>query len=448
MQQTDSHPILIIGAGAAGIAAAVELAPHTPVVLAEARPYIGGRARSFADRDTGEIIDNGQHVLMGCYSDFLSVLQRLGTRRLLRRQEALRVEFAGADGLRDTLDCSALPGAAGVAAGILRLRGLNFASKTAALLFAGAMRAGLLRPDGLTVAEFLRKYRQPPEVIRRLWEPIVLATLNAAPEHAAAVLLAEVLRRAFFGKRDASQLLFAAEGLGELFAPAGNYLENRGGRLLTSHSAEELLVENGRVVAVKFAGGETLACRAVIAAVPPKALARLLPDALRRSPPFDALNDFRFSPIVSLYLWFDRPVMRGEFAAMLGTTSQWVFNRRALAAAPPDVAARYPGHVAITVSAGDAIAEQSPETLALHCAAETQSAFPEARGASLLAWKVIKEKSATFLATPDVEPRRPRPQTPLPNLFLAGDWTATGLPATLEGAAQSGLAAARLAMKA
>lgn len=441
------YPILVIGAGAAGIAAAVEISSHTPVILAEARPYIGGRARSFVDRDTGEVIDNGQHVFMGCYSAFLSVIERLGTGNLLRKQKALRVAFADADGTPDMLDCSILPGAAGVVAGIMRLSRLKITAKAAAILFAAALRMGLLNPKGLTVRQFLRKYYQPEDVIRRLWEPIVLATLNATIDDAAAELLVEVLRRAFFGAKDASQIIISTAGLTDLFAPCANYLRNRGGQLLTGATVEELTIENGNITAVRLATGETIPCRAVIAAIPPKALERLLPNEWRSRPPFDALAGYEFSPIVSLYLWFDRPVMSGDFTAMLGTVSQWVFNRRALCDAPPDVTAQFPGHIAITVSAGSELVAQSPEALALHCAAEFQRAFPEAAGATLLAWKVIKEKAATFLPLPAIVARRHHAETPCSNLFLAGDWTATGLPATLEGAAQSGIHAARLALE-
>ncbi|GAB1430606.1 hydroxysqualene dehydroxylase HpnE [Ignavibacteria bacterium] len=433
--------VAIIGAGAAGIAAAIDIAPHKTVVLAEARPYIGGRARSFVDRETGEVIDNGQHILMGCYESFLASIRKLDTEHLFRRQQYLRVEFAEPDGFRDVLDCSKVSGAIGVAAGIFGLRRLDFISKIKALLFAAALRAGILRTEKLTSAEFLRKYGQSEEIIRRLWEPIVLATLNTKPEMASAKLFIEVLRRAFFGKSDASQILIAEKGLSEIFAPVGKYLENRGGRLLLSTAAEELIFTDGKVSAVRFANGETIQCDAVISAVPPRSLERLLPAEIRGRKPFDVLSAIRFSPIISLYLWFDRPVMSNDFVAMLGTASQWTFNRRAICAAPPEIISKYPGHIAITVSAGNELAEQYPEKTALHCADEIRRAFPEAAAAKLLAWQVVKEKSATFLATPEAEQYRLCTETPIKNLMLAGDWTATGLPATLEGAAQSGIKA-------
>lgn len=442
-----SDTVVIIGAGAAGIAAAIDIAPHKIVVLAEARPFIGGRARSFVDRETGEVIDNGQHILMGCYESFLTTIRKLGAEHLFRRQRHLRVEFAEPDGFREVLDCSKVSGAIGVAAGIFGLRRLDFISKIKALLFAAALRAGILRTEKLTSAELLRKYGQSEEVIRRLWEPIILATLNTKPEMASAKLFVEVLCRAFFGKSDAAQILIAEKGLSEIVAPTGKYLENRGGRLLLSTAAEELIFTDGKISAVRFANGETIQCVAVISAVPPRTLERLLPDEIRGSKPFDLLRDMRFSPIVSVYLWFDRPVMSGDFVAMLGTTSQWAFNRRALCIAPPEIIVKYPGHIAVTVSAGNDLAEQSPEKTALHCADEILRAFPEAAAAKLLAWQVIKERSATFLATPEAEQHRLRTETPIKNLMLAGDWTATGLPATLEGAAQSGIKASAAVKK-
>ncbi len=433
-----AEPVIVLGAGVAGISASLELAPHTSVSVIEARPYIGGRARSFMDRETGEIIDNGQHLLMGCYTDFLSILQRLGTDNLLKRQEFLRVEFTDSNGENDLLDCSLLPGALGVAIGMLKLRKLNYKSKVLALLFAARLKFDMLRADGLTAAQFLEKYHQPKELISRFWEPIILATLNAEPKEAAAIMLVEVLRRAFFGKKGSSQILLASEGLSALFEPFEKYLVQRGSTILTGATVNEIVIEDKKVIAVKLDNGEIVGCRAIISAIPPPALARLLPKEIALNPPFNKLSNFQFSPIISCYLWFDRSVMNSEFTAMLGCVGQWAFNRRALCDAPAEIAAKYPGHITITISAGNELAQQTPEKIALHCAEEIKSAFPPAINAKLLAWKVIKEKSATFLATPSMVEQRPQCITPIKNLFLAGDWTATDLPATLEGAAKSG----------
>ncbi|MBL7998182.1 MAG: FAD-dependent oxidoreductase [Candidatus Kapabacteria bacterium] len=435
MKQTQSRRILIVGAGVAGISAAVECIRrgHTPVLL-EAKPYIGGRARSFTDTATGDTIDNGQHVMMGCYHSLLGVLRLLGTDTLLEEQPSLRVAFVDADGRHDELDASLLPGKAGVALGILRLKHIGIRAKVKALIFALRVQFNLLDCKAMTARELLEATGQPPDIITRLWEPLILATLNATPENAAAVLFVEVLRRAMFGGGNSSSLLIPRCGLSDLFEPAHGFIASNGGELHTGTSVANLLIRNGAVCGVATEDGRTIEGDTVIVAVPPKYVLRLIAEGYHTHPFFAPLHDYTFSPIVSLYLWFDRPVMQNDFAALLGTTTQWVFNKTATDS--PNG-----GHVALTVSAANPLVQQSAEDLARHCADELRASFPQARNAVLTGYKVIKEKSATFLATPHLESRRLCAITPLTGLYLAGDWTATGLPATLEGAAQSGIAA-------
>ncbi|MFN8361435.1 MAG: hydroxysqualene dehydroxylase HpnE [Candidatus Kapaibacterium sp.] len=443
----DERKWIIIGAGVAGISAAIGCAlAGKKVLLIEQSSYLGGRARSFTDTTTGEIIDNGQHVLMGCYTSLLFALDTLGTSHLLRRQSALNVQFIDADGQRDTLDTSGLPGKAGIVLGILNLKNVSWLSKIRALELALRMQLGAVNAAGKTADEFLLSYNQTPEMIERFWTPIILATLNASPNTASASLLLEVMRRAFFGGRRASQILISSVGLSALFEPLTAWLAERGGEILLNTRIESLQLANGSVDSVLTSRGDVFAADTVIAAIPPKHLLRMLPSELAASKEFDRFTSFRFSPIVSVYLWLDRPFFPNDFAAMLGTTTQWIFNRRRLAHASEATLKKYPEHLSLTVSAGDELVELSPEAVVNSCFTELRAAFPLAGKATLLASKVIKEKSATFLATPAIEPLRPQPETSVPNLFLAGDWTATGLPATLEGASQSGFSAAKSAL--
>ncbi|HYF02492.1 MAG TPA: hydroxysqualene dehydroxylase HpnE [Patescibacteria group bacterium] len=444
-----SKKIAIIGAGVTGISAAMHLAQRgAEVHIFEATQHIGGRARSFRERTTGETIDNGQHVLMGCYHEFLKVLALLKTDHLLARQPALKVLFLDANGRRDMLDTSRLPGKAGIAAGILLLKNVSLASRLKAFSFAAKLQLGLLKSEEVSCYDFLKKHGQTDEMITRFWEPIIIATLNADPRQAASVLLTEVLKRAFFGGREASQLIIPKVGLSELLAPFKSWLQANGGKVHMSEPIHQILFKNECAVGLKLSNGEEFACDAVISAIPPRALLRILPPEIAAHESFKTisatLGEYEFSPIVSLYLWLDREIMGEDFAAMLGTTTQWVFNRRAFTDAAPDLLKKYPGHVSLTVSAGNSLVDTAPEQVALQCFGELQAAFPAARDAKLLEWKVIKEKAATFLATPHFEPKRIKAETPLSNFVLAGDWTATQLPATLEGAAQSGVKAAEL----
>lgn len=439
-KQTDC---IIIGGGFAGIATSIALAKRGIVVtLVESRPFLGGRTRSFLDRDTGDTIDNGQHLMLGCYHNALDVLRTLGTDSLLKSQKSMSVDFFDADGSKHIFKTSLLPGKLGVALGIAKLTGLSPADKFSALRLAALIHLKIVRAEGKTALEFLTYYGQTPQIIKRFWTPIILATLNLEPEIAAASLLVEILRRAFFSDAESSSLLLPTAGLSELLAPFSAWLEKHGGRIISGVSVEKILVENEKFAGVLLDTGEEILTCYGISAIPPRALLRILPDSVQKH--FPTLSLFESSPIISLYLWFDKPFFKGDFAAMLDTTTQWIFNRRIIANAPDEVKKQLPEHLALTISAGSSIANESGESLTNACFKELKRAFPAAREAKLLSWKVIKEKTATFKATLAIESKRPNAKTAIEGFFLAGDWTNTKLPATIEGAAQSGFEAAKL----
>lgn len=433
---------IVIGGGFAGIAAATTLAQHgKEVLLLEPRHYIGGRARSFLHRETGEIIDNGQHLLMGCYTHTLSLLHTFNTQHLLSAQPRMRVDFVEANGTHHPFDTSRLPGKAGTVFGLLLLSGLSAAEKLRAIMLALRIEHHRVRPGEQTAQEFLRYHHQSPRIIQQFWEPIILATLNASIHEASAFLLVEVLRRAFFADARSSQLLFPISGLSELTAPFPAWFAQRRGRIITT-TAESFHCEANRIAAVVTPMG-TLHTSSVISCIPARALARLLPETLRLPQSAStALSNMPNSPIVSVYLWFDRAFLSEKFVAMLGTTIQWIFNRRLLCTAPSDVCSRYPGHIALTISAADAIVDMTSDEIVQRCIGELHRAFPASRSAVLLHAQVIKEKMATPRLLPAVQAQRSPSATPLRNFFIAGDWTATDLPATIEGACQSGVVAA------
>jgi squalene-associated FAD-dependent desaturase len=438
---------IVIGGGFAGTTAAVRLTESGfRVTLIEARERLGGRVQSLTDATTGETIDNGQHLLMGCYEAALRLLDTLGTTHLLRRQKALRVWFAEQNELPFSLDASRLPGKLGVALGMLMLKGLSWQEKTALMRFAARLQLNLVRPDSKTAAQLLQEEGQSERVVTRLWEPIILATLNAPVSTTSATLFVAVMRLAFLGGRKASQMLIAETGLDEVLAPAASWLEQHGSKVV-SGVVSEILVENNTARGVRLKSGEELRAELVVSAVPANALPKLLPEPHRTTPyrtmPFFAgFAESAYSPIVSVYLWFDRNFMEQDFMALLGTTTQWVFNRRKLCRAPKDVVERFPCHLSLTVSAAGDLASASAQTIVERCVEELHAVFPESRTATLLHSRVIRERNATPLFTPANEHLRPNPETPLHGLFLAGDWTNTGLPATIEGAARSGERAA------
>ncbi|MFM8771965.1 MAG: hydroxysqualene dehydroxylase HpnE [Candidatus Kapaibacterium sp.] len=424
---------VVIGGGWAGIAAAMEAARlGWQVHLIEERPYLGGRARSFVDRTTGDVIDNGQHVMMGCYLELLRIVHDLGTDHHLERQKALRVAFVDALTGLDVLDASALPGKLGVLWGLLHLRNLPFSARTAIVRLALKVLQTLDAGRGLTCHEFLRQTRQPQTAVQRFWEPLVLATLNASIEAAPAELLSTVLRLAFFGTTDDAKFLIPTGGLSDLIEPFPAWLVARGGCVHTSTSVDRINTIDGRAVSVVLSDGTNLDVDVVISAVPQRALARLTQASGIESV---QLEEPEMSPIVSVYLWYDQQWMTVDFAAALGTTVQWVFNKQRTTL----------GLVALTVSAASDIVGAPSEEIIRSCDVELRQLFAGAMATTVLKHGVvIKEKHATPRFTPAVHARRPSTDAlhkHVHNLFLAGDWTQTNLPATLEGAARSGVAA-------
>lgn len=435
---------IIIGAGVAGIAAAVEAAlGGMEVIMLERHRYLGGRARSFRDEITHDEIDNGQHVMMGCYRYLRQTLRSVGTEELLHPAEPIALAFASSTGKCDRFDPYRLPGIAGLISGLLGLRSFSLGDRVR--LLRGSLHV-LLRhasPDQ-TVAQMLQQLRQPLEVIERFWEPLVVATLNAPIECADARLLQAVVRRAFFGGGDSHYVIIPRCGLSRLWEPLPQWLQQYGGEILLGTSAEELLWFDDRVIGVTTSSGQEIRGKTVITAVPPKSLLRLLPVSVR--PRFQPIEQFETMPIVSVYLWFDRALDIPPMVGLWGTASQWVFNRDRLVERSVESRKVYPGHLEVTISGARQLAYRPAEEIVSLVLSELEAIFSQVSSAQLLRWRVIKERSATVLLTPKTARFRLSTDSGIAGLYVAGDWTATGLPATLEGAAASGVAAVRAAL--
>jgi squalene-associated FAD-dependent desaturase len=445
--------VAIIGGGFAGLAAGVELAAHGfAVVLFEARPRLGGRAYSFRDDETGEIVDNGQHALMGCYRDTLAFLDRIGATHKLERQRNLCVQMVHPERGAGAIACTALPSPLHLLTGILRYPLLTRAERLRALLggmqVMGMRRRRDPRLAEWTVGRLLTALRQSPNARASFWDPVAVATLNESPQRAAAAPFAEVLARAFFRSRADSQFVLPKVGLSELYTDdAHRYIEGRGGRVELRSPVADVVVSGSHVAALRLRDGARLEADACISAVPPKALASLLPDAFRNGgglPALDALafDAFETSPIVSVHLWFNRPVLVHAFAGLIGTTTQWLFNRSQLTDHTYNGTGRQ--CVSAVISAGRDLVDRPTAKIVTTVLADLHAMLPAARTAHLLQSVVVKEKQATISATPAAERLRPLATTPIANLFLAGDWTSTGLPPTIESAVFSGRRAAEL----
>lgn len=440
--------VAVIGGGFAGLAAGVSLADrgHEVIVL-EAKRRLGGRAYSFRDAATGAVVDNGQHAMMGCYAHTLAFLDRIGAADRVVRQRDLRVEMRGAYRGAATVAAVPAPAPLHVAGALLRYRHLTPLERASALAAGLRVLAMRRRRDPFlaraTVADLLAKLGQSPNACRAFWNPVAVSTCNEIPDRAAAAPFVEVIALAFFGTRADSQFVFARVGLSDLYTGlAQERIAIRGGRVEIGAQASALELDDERVAAVRLRDGRRIAVDACIVTSPPDATHALLPRAVAERAPWRHLPALGSSPIVSVHLWYDRPILGTDFAGLIGTTTQFAFDRTRMCGTPVEGDG---SQVSAVISAAHDEESWDGERVAAVVESDLRAVFPAARDARVLRAVTVKEKHATISCTPEAERLRPGAETPLDNLFLAGDWTATGLPPTIEGAVLSGDRAAALA---
>ena len=430
--------VIVIGAGVAGLSAATALAESgRQVLVLEARGQLGGRATAFADRSTGELVDNGQHVLLGCYRETFRLLHRIGAADRVRVQPSLEVAYLDGDGRRSTLRCPPLPSPFHLLAGVMRWDALSWRERLSVLRLAPALVRGRAPAgdDGETVDEWLTRHGQRGRLREWLWEPLAVAALNQAPSEAAAGPFVEVLGRMFGRARTDASLVLPLVPLHEMYAhPARRYVESRGGEVRL-HARAHVHVARGAVTGVEVRG-ESIACRLVVAAVPWFGLRALLAGEIEPMSDILANADRLDSkPIVTVNLWYDRSVMDDVFLGLPGRAMQWVFDKR-------QAFGERASHLSLVSSGADALVGLDQAALVDLAAREVAAAMPRARAATLLRGTVVREKRATFSLAPG-QPPRPATVTPIRGLLLAGDWIDTGLAGTIESAAVAGHRAAR-----
>ncbi len=443
--------VVVVGAGFAGLSAAAASAEEgLRVLVVEARPQLGGRATAFPDRVTGELVDNGQHVLFGCYTQTFAFLKRIGAEHNVRRQAALSVAYLDRSGNRSVLECPSLPPPLHLLGAVLKWDVMSWRDRLSVLRMAPSLqsarralaRTGRVTIDGdMTVSEWLRERGQTEKLTAWLWEPLALAALNQSPDEALATPFVRVLAEMFGADRSASAIALPVRPLHEMYAePARAFVESRGGEVRTGALAR-VLTDGARVTGVDVRG-ERIGAPRVISAVPwfgmrtlfadavPPVLARLVADA----------GAMGAKPIVTVNLWYDRRVMDEPFVGLPGRSMQWVFDKR-LAFGLEN------SHLSLVASGADALTGERTEDLIARAAREVGEAIPGARGARLVRGTVVREKHATFSLAAG-QPARPQTKTGLAGLWLAGDWIDTGLPGTIESAVVSGHRAAHAMLNA
>ena len=443
-----SFDVAIAGGGLAGLAAAVDLASDgARVALFERSPKLGGRCYSYVDEKTGDVVDNGQHVLIGAYHSTLRYLDMIGTHGLLRQHSRLSLPLHHPTKGFSSFEISSLPKPFHLTTGMLKF-GLLSLQERRRLLNVGfaltswnpSLEEKLAR---LTIEQWLDGLNQSEEAKNCLWYPVAISMMNESPRRASALLFARSLRAAFLGKKSDSSILIPRVGQTELYVrEAEKLILSRGGSVVANTEVHGVEISKTRAIGLKLGDGRRIKAGSVISAVPYFALRKMIPSGEKRNRPFAALPSFESSPIISIHLWFGKEFMDMEYIGLIGRRLQWVFNRRRILGEEKNT-----GHVSAVISGARDIVELPKEKLVSIAVEDLHAVFPESRNTQLVHAVVIKEKRATFSPTNEIEPLRPSCETPIKNFVLAGDWTNTGLPATIEGAVASGFTAAGLAKR-
>jgi squalene-associated FAD-dependent desaturase len=437
--------VVVVGGGLSGLAAALACADGgARVSLLEARPRLGGATFSFSRQ--GLRVDNGQHVFLRCCTAYRSFLDRVGATGLTELQERMAIPVLSPGGRVGWLRRTNLPAPlhlGGALAGYPYIRGTDRARVARTALALGRLDPDDPALDARTFGSWLREHRQSPATVDALWNLIALPTLNLPADLASLALAAKVFRTGLLSRRDAADIGYPQVPLSELHAdPAARALAAVGGeiRLRTPvrgvTGADEARGGSGRFEVVTSEG--SLEADAVILAVPHDRAVDLCPrpDLLDRT----KLEALGTSPIVNVHVVYDRKVMDLPFAAGVGTPVQWVFDRTAQAGLDRGQ------YLAVSISGADREIDERTEVLRSRFLPALASLFPPAGGAAVERFFVTREHAATFRQVPGTRALRPPAGTPLPGFFVAGAWTDTGWPATMEGAVRSGMSAARLAL--
>jgi len=418
--------VIVIGGGLAGLASAAALAGagHAVRVL-ESRRFLGGRATSYeiGAGEDAETIDNCQHILLRCCVNLLDFYHRLGVENQIRFYPDFI--FIEPGGHRSVLRSGLLPAPAHFTESFLSLKFLNLAEKIAVMRGVLAIQRQYKRRtdlDRITMLDWLKEQRQPPRAIERFWRQVLVSAINEELDRMAALHGFQVFRLGFLGLKNSYEMGVPAVPLGQLYRTEA-WRKVGLASIQTSSSVERIVLEGEAVRGITTAQGE-LRADYYVCALPFERVGAVAPEL-----GLD-LAGFEHSPITGIHLWFDRPVTDLPHATLLDRTIQWMFNKGEGRA------------VQLVVSASRGLVEMPRAEVIALALRELAEFFPEVRLAKLEKAHVVKELRATFSARPGLESLRPGSRTNVRNLFLAGDWTRSGWPATMEGAVRSGYLAA------
>ena len=444
--------MIVIGGGLAGLSAGVALAEAGwRVRLFEQRPFLGGRATSYVLPD-GEHVDNCQHVTLGCCTNLEDFYRRVGAADKIKFFD--RLLFQDPQGRTGEMQAGLLPAPFHMLGSLATFAPLTLGDKYSIgrammdILRSKGKPKDIEEAGGISMLEWLRRRKQTRGAVERFWKVVLVSALDEALDRTEARYGVDVFWKGFLSNRAGYRMGVPGVPLAQLYDGCKAEIERRGGEVNLRAPLRAIHLAGGAVNHVEFDGGRQETADAYVFALPHEALAELLTEEIKRlAPSLANLGKIRVAPISGVHLWFDREVMREPFVTLLETTTQWIFNKTALYGTAKGAPVEKGQYLQLVISASyDLLPKPRQEIIDL-CLAEVRQALPAAREAVLTKATVIKEAAATFSPQPGVDRWRPMQETSIRGMFLAGDWTATGWPATMEGAVRSGYLAAEAVLR-
>ncbi len=422
----------------AGLAAGAAAAEHgIRVEIFESRRRLGGRAGSFLEPHSGAWIDHCQHVWMGCCVNLADFCRRTGVAECFARHR--RLHFIAPDGTRHDFSATSwLPVPLHLAPALFRLSYLSLAERWRIVRALRRLAAEETPVGGSeTIGPWLRRHGQSERAIERFWSVVLVSALGETIDRASTAAAGKVCRDGFLASRHAYELLIPQVPLNEIYdRRMADWFREHGVAVHLGARVRKIEGSVCRAEALVLADGAPRAFDYILAAVPWRNVRALFPDPMLQAlPGLSGIDRIQPAPITAVHLWFDRPIAAIPHAVLISRLGQWLFNKNGSVAA----AANSPEHYyQVVISASHGLRGRDPKEVAEQVCGELRSIWPAAQKARLIRWRLVTEPEAVFSVQPGLDSLRPNQRTPIPNLLLAGDWTATGWPATMEGAVRSG----------
>ncbi|MBL7959256.1 FAD-dependent oxidoreductase [bacterium] len=424
--------VIVIGGGVAGLAAATLLSDRGfQVTLIEQKHRLGGRTFSFQDRTTSDVVDNGQHILMGCYHYTLRWLELLKQAHHTQTGRLIHIPFVAPHKKLSPLIIPDLPMPIHLLVGILRFKNLSFLERLL-LIKAGLKLSFQHIPEKISVNDWLSNLGQNENLKTYFWNPVCLAVMNASLQNASAKLFTTALKQMFFVKRGYSRIIIPKTGLSELFVrPSEVMIRQNGGIVLLDREVDKIRLTNDQITGITLGDKNILQADVYVSAVPQSGFNKIIDQDIRDKY-FNSMTILGTSPIISIYVWLTGihtdQLFHGSFIGCIHTKIQWVFKKS-------------DSLLEITISSAGDMVNRHREEIVEVIVEELRMLFSDFEGSMVRHYLVIKERNATFSQSPDSEFHRSSCITPIKNLYVTGDWTDTGLPATIEGAVKSAFTA-------